>query len=181
MADATARIEFSDLHADQFYPCDICWRRGKPKPMCCRRQGKPMRCPHHPDVPELYFVLGDPSLAICDLCLDGAYPQLTLGWFRQKFPKDIADVIESLAYPEWAKLTKKEDEANHPAAKFAIFSETSKHPVDIGQVRARGLLLRKCVLPDTPASEIKECEVLLKMAYRIARLSLPLDDVNVAR
>ena len=170
MADATARIEFSDLHADQFYPCDICWRRGKPKPMCCRRQGKPMRCPHHPDVPELYFVLGDPSLAICDLCLDGAYPQLTLGWFRQKFPKDIADVIESLAYPEWAKLTKKEDEADNPASPLAIFAVLTRQTSDIGKVRAQGLLLRKCLLPDTTDRELKNCQKLLKMAWRITQL-----------
>ena len=41
---------------------------------------------------------------LCDLCMVGAYPQLTLRWFRDKFPMEVAELIESLSYPEWARM-----------------------------------------------------------------------------
>ena len=77
-------------HGDRVMQCEWCGREGK------SMWGLP------PNIAPLWDVDGEGLL--CELCLDGAYPQLTLRWFRGKFPKDVSDLIERLSYPEWARM-----------------------------------------------------------------------------
>ena len=84
-------------YGDEWLWCCKCWRWGK----CMWPEYLP------PNVPALWDI--DNYGLVCDLCFDDAYPQLTLPFFRGKFPVDVADLIESFAYPEWARIQVRTD------------------------------------------------------------------------
>ena len=67
----------------------------------CGREGKCI-WDLPPNVAPLWDVDGVGLL--CELCLDDAHPGLTVRWFRGRFPKDVAELIERLSYSEWARM-----------------------------------------------------------------------------
>ena len=90
----SSQLTFMGSHGDSCLRCSEYGRCGK----CSEPEYLP------PDVPALWDFDGYEPYLLCDLCYDGAYPHLTLRFLRGKFPKGVTDLIESLAYPEWARM-----------------------------------------------------------------------------
>ena len=67
----------------------------------CKRWGKYTLPEYLPANVPAFLDLDHPMILLCVLCRDGAYPQLTLHFFRRKFPIDVARLIEFCTYPEW--------------------------------------------------------------------------------